>query len=336
MKKNVLIIGAGWYGCHLGLYLKNKGHKVKIYEKNKDIFKGPSGKNQFRLHNGYHYPRSSITINEVKSNFIKFNKMYGKFINFPKNNVYCIAKKESLIDFGTYTKILKANKLPFKIKTVDYLKNIEGAVSIKEGVLQNSKIKQFYKKNLKNEILYKKKIENIKKISKNFDFVIDCTNNTHKNNFRNLVKYILTISFVYKKKRGKEVFPVTIMDGKLPSIYPYSDKRGYFTLTHSQFTHIKSFNKFTDLEKFKKKISKNLLNFHKSSAEKSIINFYRGFKQKFLYKGYFLAHKVIPIGKTDLRPTFFRKEKNVLSLFSAKIANIFSAEKIVKNFINGK
>ena len=29
------------------------------------------------------------------------------------------------------------------------------------------------------------------------------------------------------------------MDGELPSIYPYADKKNMFTLTHSKFTHIK-------------------------------------------------------------------------------------------------
>ena len=66
---NVAIIGAGWYGCHIGLYLKQQGHDIKIFEKNSDIFLGSSGSNQFRLHTGYHYPRSSETISETKKNF---------------------------------------------------------------------------------------------------------------------------------------------------------------------------------------------------------------------------------------------------------------------------
>ena len=65
-KKNFCIIGAGWYGCHIGLYLKDKGHNVKIFEKESRIFSGSSGFNQFRLHKGFHYPRSSETIDEIK------------------------------------------------------------------------------------------------------------------------------------------------------------------------------------------------------------------------------------------------------------------------------
>ena len=68
--KKFLVIGAGWYGCHIALYLKNCGHDIKIFEKNKDIFLGSSGYNQFRLHTWYHYPRSSDTINETKTNYI--------------------------------------------------------------------------------------------------------------------------------------------------------------------------------------------------------------------------------------------------------------------------
>ena len=82
--KKILIIGAGWYGCHLGLHLKEKGFNVSIYEKEKDIFMGSSGRNQFRLHQGYHYPRSSLTIRETKKNFLRFKKKYAKFIGFPK------------------------------------------------------------------------------------------------------------------------------------------------------------------------------------------------------------------------------------------------------------
>ena len=77
-----------------------------------------------------------------------------------------------------------------------------------------------------------------------------------------------------------------------------------------------------------------MINNHRLLSEKSINNYYFNFKNKFLYKGYFLSYKIIPYGKTDNRPTFFKKEKNILSIFSPKIANIFSAEKIVKEFIN--
>ena len=38
MVKNFCIIGAGWQGYHIGLYLKELGHNVIIYEKERKIF----------------------------------------------------------------------------------------------------------------------------------------------------------------------------------------------------------------------------------------------------------------------------------------------------------
>ena len=91
--KKILIVGAGWYGCHIGLYLKQKKHDVEICEKSSDIFLGSSGYNQFRLHTGYHYPRSSETIEEAKKNYFHFVKRYKKFILFPKKIFTVLQKK---------------------------------------------------------------------------------------------------------------------------------------------------------------------------------------------------------------------------------------------------
>ena len=65
----IAIIGAGWFGCHLASELKNDGHSILLFEKEKDIFAGASGNNQNRLHLGYHYPRSYITREQSKKGF---------------------------------------------------------------------------------------------------------------------------------------------------------------------------------------------------------------------------------------------------------------------------
>ncbi len=337
MKKiSIAIVGAGWYGCHLALYLKKIGHKIIIFEKNKDIFLGASGFNQFRLHVGFHYPRSSSTINEIKNNFDKFKKEYKKYIKFPKKNIYCIAKNKSLIDLETYKNILKAKKLKFKSVNLKYLDNIEGAINVKEGILLNTKVIKLYKKKLKKELKLNKKINSLIKISKKYDLVIDCTNNTLKNNFKNNVNYLLTISHIFKTKKNSNAHAVTIMDGKLPSIYPYSDKPNFFSLTHSSFTHIKKFGNFKRLENFKHKISKEFIKINKDNMIKGISIYYKNFGEKFLYKGHFFSYKVMPNEKSDKRPTFIKKYNNIVSIFSGKIANIYSAQDYIQKLINKK
>ena len=334
-RKNICIIGAGWYGCHIGLYLKKKGHKITIYEKERNIFLGSSGYNQFRLHRGFHYPRSSETIKEIKKNFTKFYSLYKNFIFFPKNNLYCIAKKKSLIDQKIYQLIIKSHKLKFKKINNKLLNNVDGIFVSNEGVIKNNKIIEHYNKKLKKNIFFNKKINDLNKIKRKYDYIIDCTNNTLVNRHYKEFNYLLTLSAVYKKRKNKLVFPITIMDGQLPSLYPYSDVKNQFTLTHSKYTHIKKFKNTQHLHKFKKKIHhKTVLNLIKK-MEKSLTYFYPNFKKNFIFKKYFFSYKVLPEESSDKRSIVIKKYQNIISCTSPKITNIFSfqeyLEKLLKN-----
>jgi len=327
------IIGAGWYGCHIGLFLKEQGHNVKIIEKEKDIFLGSSGFNQFRLHRGFHYPRSSETINEIKTNYKKFISKYKNFVFYPKNNFYCVAKKKSLIDAKTYETILKSQKLKFKKKYINFLTNLDGIYLTNEGVIKNKKIINFYKKKLKRNIIYNKKINNLNKIKKKYDFIIDCTNNTLINRHYKEFNYVLTISAVYKKRKNKLVFPLTIMDGKLPSLYPYSDIKDHFTLTHSKYTHIKKFKNMKILQNFKNKLSKKFILNLINKMEESIYYYYPNFKNDFVYRKYFFSYKVLPDETSDKRSIMIKKYDNIISCTSPKITNIFSFQKYIEKLL---
>ena len=75
MKKKIAIIGSGffWSNNYFGIVEK---HSIDLYEKKNSILNGASRANQMRFHQGYHYPRSIQTLNEVK----KFNKSFLDFM----------------------------------------------------------------------------------------------------------------------------------------------------------------------------------------------------------------------------------------------------------------
>ena len=336
MKKSFCIIGAGWYGLHLAIELKKK-YNVTIFEKKKDIFLGSSGFNQFRAHEGFHYPRSSKTIDEIKKNSIKFKKKYSFGLKFLNKNIYTIAKESSLLDFDSYLALLKQKKLKFKkIKKVSYLKNIEGIININEGVILNNKIKKYFIKNLRKNIIFHSNIKLNKKLIDSYDFILDCTNN--ELSFNNLIKhhFILTISLVYKKIGKKNIFPTTIMDGELPSLFPYADKKNLWTLTHSRHTHIKSFKSQSEIEKYKKKINKKKILEIKNNMENSLKHFYPNFLKDFKLVDYFFSQKCLPKNKSSERLLYFKKQNKIISYFSPKIQNIFSAEAHIKKLLNNE
>ncbi len=333
--KKICIIGAGWYGLHIGMYLKKRRYNFDIYEKNKDIFLGSSGYNQFRAHEGFHYPRSSKTIKEIKKNSRFFKERYKKFIKYYKRNIYCISSNESLIDFNSYLNLIKSQNLRFQIiNKINHLKNIEGCISCKEGIILNDKVKTYFNKNLKDRLILNKRItKNSKELRKYFK-ILDFTNADLFKNFKQNPKKILTISMIYKERNNKKKFPITIMDGEHPSLYPYSNFKGLWTLTHSKYTHVKKFEDSLSLSLYKKKIKKNKIKIIRKRMEDDMIKFYPNFLKDFKYKGFFWSSKSIVDSKSAERYIYTAKNKNILSIYSPKILNIISAERLVDKFLN--
>ena len=89
-KIKIAIIGAGWFGCHIGYKLKQKNFNIKIFEKDKDIFNNASGNNTNRLHLGFHYPRCFKTREMSHTGYQKFIREYPNLSKNLKENIYAI------------------------------------------------------------------------------------------------------------------------------------------------------------------------------------------------------------------------------------------------------
>jgi hypothetical protein len=144
----------------------------------------------------------------------------------------------------------------------------------------------------------------------------------------------LTISTIYKEKNKIKKFPITIMDGEHPSLYPYSNFKNLWTLTHAKYTHVKKFANSFSLSRYKKKLKKSKINIIRKKMEDDLIKFYPNFLKNYKYKGFFWSSKAIVDSKSAERSIYAAKNKNILSIYSPKILNIFSAEKLVNKFLN--
>jgi L-2-hydroxyglutarate oxidase LhgO len=60
-KYDCIVIGGGFFGSTLGLFLKEYFDDVVVLEQEIDILQRASYVNQARVHMGYHYPRSLVT-----------------------------------------------------------------------------------------------------------------------------------------------------------------------------------------------------------------------------------------------------------------------------------
>ena len=326
----IAIIGGGWIGCHLA----NKfggDNEITIYEKNPTLFTETSYKNQNRLHLGYHYARSYETRELCLSTFDRFIEDYGFATEQVNKNLYCVASNTSLLDYKTYLKIFDDYNHQ---EVTSEFENFEGCINTDERYINFEKIHSYFNSNLKFE---KKTInpQDLEGLSKNFDLVINATNNhiedkTIENSF-----YELTISLIYDKKRQTNFDAVTVVDGDLFSIYPY--KNNSFTVTDVEHTPIEKFLSLDDMDYYiKTQITQELVEGKKQKIENKIKTFYKNFLDDFEYKNYFISTKSKLDLKSDSRYPVITQSGNIINCFTGKIQGIYLIEDYIKTLIHGK
>ncbi len=343
----ICIIGAGWFGCYLGLKLREEGHQVKIFEKTNDVFSNSSGNNQNRLHLGFHYPRSQKTINISKKGFKEFKKEFSFLTKKVKNNIYAIStSKSSKVNFKKYFSILKNSKLKFKKidlkKTTSYnFKNLENNISCGEEVILNDKAKIYFKKKLKNIINFNKEIKNIKKQNnkfeiknEKFDIVINCSGLQFLPSPIKNITHEYCCIFLYKQISKKQHPALTIMDGPFFTLYPWDDSKNYglYSVNHSRLAKNKDFNKLKKLSN--SKINKKYLQNIAKKVESKFSYYYPDFNKNFKFSKFLLSYRVISKNKQDSRICKIVNNKGYISVLPGKIDHIFYAYSKIKKCLN--
>lgn len=97
--ESACIIGGGFYGVVIALYLKRvKGiESVDLYEKEADLLTRASFVNQARVHSGYHYPRSFTTAYRSRENFHHFCSDWSNCVKVDFRKYYALARRNSKV-----------------------------------------------------------------------------------------------------------------------------------------------------------------------------------------------------------------------------------------------
>ena len=75
----IAIVGGGIFGIASSIILA-KNHQVELFEKNNELLQSASGSNQYRIHRGYHYPRSPETVTEIIKSENSFKEIFSDAI----------------------------------------------------------------------------------------------------------------------------------------------------------------------------------------------------------------------------------------------------------------
>ncbi|MGB2742317.1 MAG: hypothetical protein WBC60_17380 [Cognaticolwellia sp.] len=338
----IAIVGAGWYGCHLGLSLKQSGAEVKIFERSNKSISSASRKNQNRLHLGFHYPRDNETRIQSKEGYNWFVEHYGHLTEKIHNNVYAVAKGDSLIDYETYKLIMSGAGLSYQEMPVGSLKdikleNVSKLIRTDERLIKNFLASDFFDSVLKDELNFNKHIDLsneavLQELKKEYDYVIDCTWGTTRK-IKGLDYFYEPCIYFYYKKLVQSSFALTLMDGNLFSLYPYHND--IYTLTSVEHTPIGQTESVSDISQiFETAKSPQYIKNKKRLFETGFSYFYPKFLEQFKFEGVEFSLKTKIKSNSDFRGCVVVQEGNLISVFSGKIDTLHIAEEEVFRILN--
>ena len=344
----IAIVGGGFFGAATALEIKKKfkNSDIDIFEKKQDLILGTSGKNQFRCHQGYHYPRSKITIKECLESFDSFKSNLGNTF-LKSKNYYAISKNDSRINYENYIEVLNEMNLPFKKVSLDFFKKntIQGAIEVEEKIINISKVRKFLK-----YLLAKKNINfflnthvNLNdSFLKSYDHVILTTYSENNENLKpfNLIKknkiyYQLVEKIVIYPPKYLIKKSIVLMDGNFFCIDPY-EERGLSILGSVKNSIIDKKNSVYAKNLLSNRYLESYLFINKKNSlfkkiKKDFCKVFKNFEKAKYYKSFYSVRSTYK-NKNDDRITKIIKYKNLSIVHSGKWINCFSTgKKIAKS-----
>jgi len=345
----VAVVGAGIFGITIAVKLARSEVRVDLFEKENDILKSASGINQFRLHRGYHYPRSPDTVRECLESESSFRGEYGLAVIDSGRHYYCIARDDSLISGIEYENFCRSHNLYFKRNKSHFINQypLDLCLEVNEGRIDPFRLKNLCISKIK---LYGINVRlNTRADSRNlrgYDFVVLATYSSVNELAGEMSGTARKLQFEVCEKpvvRLPEVFgetSIVVMDGPFMCIDPMGCSNNYllgnvkWAIHQANVGYIPEIgSEFTPL--LNRDIVKNppVTNFDKFIA--SGCEFIPILHQAVHLGSMYTVRAVLPgIDSTDGRPTIVSKLNNqVISVFSGKIGTCVSAAQQVLDII---
>ena len=120
MTAKIAVAGAGIYGATIAIRLAEQGHNVHLFDP-LGILRATSVINQYRIHSGYHYPRSPETISETLEARAEFTEAFAPAIVRNSRHYYAIPKEGSVTPPELFEKVMAQHSLTCKPCRPDWM-----------------------------------------------------------------------------------------------------------------------------------------------------------------------------------------------------------------------
>jgi len=256
---DAIIIGGGFYGASIALYLsENKGFKrILLVEQEDELLNRASKNNQARAHNGYHYPRSLLTAYSSRQNFPQFVKDWKSCIDSSFTKIYAIGSNGSKVNssyFSRFANTIEADIIEADptIKRLFNTRLVDKVFEVKEYAFNVNSLRYLINSALKShsiEIQLSTEVNAINKTHKGLyecclndfmvtsNFIFNCSYSRLNQFFKlkRILKHEITEICLTTIASPLVGIGVTIMDGPFFSYMPFPSESMY-SLSHVRYT----------------------------------------------------------------------------------------------------
>jgi hypothetical protein len=347
----IAVVGGGIFGTSVGWLLAKNDYKVDLFEKESDIFKAASGINQYRLHRGYHYPRSIETILTSINGEKEFKSVYpDAILDGDIEHYYCVANKGSFVTPEQCMKVWDNCDLEYEISTPNIMNNsaLASSFRIKEYLFDPEKLKESIWEKLRE---YKVNVVLNKKVKYDeltgYDLVVIATysnNNSFLDEYplsKRAYQFEICEKLVLKLPEEFNNMSIVVMDGPFMCIDPFGTT-GYHCMGHVVHAiHERVVGEYIVIpEKYKKVLNKGVIknlpftNFDKFIDSAS--EYFVGIEAAEHVGSMFTIRTVLPFREhDDARPTIVEKiNDKLVSIFSGKIPTCIDSANEVLHIAN--
>jgi hypothetical protein len=231
MGTKIAVAGAGIYGATAAIRLAEQGHQVDLFDP-LGVLRAASAINQYRVHAGYHYPRSAETICEIAEARAEFTKAFESAIVRNSRHYYAIPKENSLTPPGLFESTMSKHGLPLRPCRPGWMNFdfIDKCYEVEENIYDPDVLRGLVEARLKAQNIRLQQREFTPAMRPDYDFVVWATYGLGPaRGFFKAAKYQVAEKMLVELPVELRGIALVVVDGPFTAFDPYgSSSRSLF------------------------------------------------------------------------------------------------------------
>ena len=342
----VAVVGGGIFGVTIALRLDRAHHEVDLFEEKPDILQATSAINQFRLHRGYHYPRSPKTVAGLLQAEPLFREEYADAVIDDYDHYYAIARDCSLTKADAYLAFLDRFGLEYEEVYPQWVnrRNLALVIKAKESQIDPLRLKEICGKRLRASHVGLFTGQRVRPDELTHDVIVIATyaamNDFLSEAERRTYQFEICEKPIVKLPLSLQDTSLVVMDGPFGCFDPYG-RSGSFLMGHVELavhsTNIGYTPEVGDwhLELLNRPPTRQLMFSHAPNMIQALSVFVPELRRAEYMGSLYTVRAVLPyVDETDERPSIVKVVNNrVITAFAGKIPDCVTAATEVEQLL---